>query len=205
MASNATETCVACSKGEIAFAKGFQRTREAVENYYQNVDQQWIQCTMPPRDTTMKWKVYKLSSQKMFVHFSLFFKCESPEYQQSPGFTIELRTSAERKTVYPYTVLKSISTKDLTCLGTVTKSAEQIMSIGLECLEEFGDYDYYCNNCQNFCTKLAKKLGLEVPWTDAETTLAWGVAGAIGIGIVGAVAALWSGGKKKSEKPQRRK
>ena len=52
--------------------------------------------------------------------------------------------------------------------------------------------------------KLAKKLGLEVPWTDAEKTLAWGLAGALGIGIVGGIAALWSRAGKESEKPQRR-
>ena len=135
MASNATETCVACSKGEVAFAKGFQRTREAVEEYYECVGRQWIEYDMPPRDTTGEWKVYKLSSQKMFVHFSLFFKCESPEYQQSPGFTIELRTSKLRKTVHPHTELKSISTKHLTCFGTIIKSAEEIMRIGLKSLE----------------------------------------------------------------------
>ncbi len=43
-------------------------------------------------------------------------------------------------------------------IGTINDTAENIMDTGLQCLEEFGDYDYRSNNCEHFCNRLTDRL-----------------------------------------------
>ena len=198
--------CLVCDNGEleVGTAKCFKLTESNIDSYYNDVETKWANHSLPPVNKAVEWTVYKFSSSRMFKHHSLFFVCESSDYKTTHGFTIELRVLVDgtRAMVNPYTCFypSSVSTY-LSTLGTVTDSAKEIMEQGLQCLADFGDYKKYSNNCQDYCSKLAKELDMKQPWTDAEKTVALGMAGvgviaAVGIGL----AALWSRSGNNSKK-----
>jgi len=124
----------------------------------------WID--MPPKDDEVSWKVYRYSSTKKFQHYSLFFKCE-PYYKYRMGFTFELLVFDEK--VLPVTQVIDVPEKKyLHEHGTVRMSAKAIMETGMTSLEKFGNYNFLKSNCQHFCSKLAKDLGLRRVFTDTD-------------------------------------
>jgi len=219
MACQKASECEACTMGEIK-ARAFVRTFVASQEYYNRVDSRWVtreDIGMPPLDLETKWKVYKYSSTKKFKHFSIFFKCADLEYQNSPGFTMELCVAtdeaedddnvADDDSVNASVVLETVlvwpSKDKLSELGAVTMSAKDIMETGLDCLAAFGNYNKITHNCQDYCSMLAKELGIQVLWTDAEKTalmgVAAGVGGAVVLGVLGGIAALFLKGRNKDD------
>lgn len=202
------EACILCSNGQVTRAKGFELTSDNIDRYYSRVETEWESQSLPPMNKAIEWTVYRHSwSTEMCNsgHHSLFFVCESPQYETASGFTIELGYNRSH-TVVPITHFHQGSVSSCCpTLGTVTDSAKNIMDQGLQCLADFGDYHKYSNNCQDFCSKLAKELGLKQPWTDVEKVV---TLGAIGAGVLGAVgiglAALWSmsGNNSKRDSPE---
>ena len=172
--------CLVCGSGEVGTAKCFKLTESIIIiSYYNDVETEWAKHSLPPMNKAVEWTVYRLSSTKMFKHHSLFFVCESPQHETS-GFTFELGIGKQgtQSTVIPVTNCfprSKFTSENLSSLGTVTGySAEDIMDRGLLCLAHFGDYNEHSLNCQDFCSKLAKELGLKQPWTDAEKVVTLG-------------------------------
>ena len=194
--------CLVCGSGEVGTAKCVKPTESNIDSYYNDVETEWAKHSLPPMNKAVEWTVYRLSSTKMFKHQSLFFVCESPQHETS-GFTFELLIGKQgtQSTVIPVTncfPLSKFTSENLSSLGTVIGSAKEIMDRGLLCLADFGDYNEHSLNCQDFCSKLAKELGLKQPWTDAEKVV---TLGAVGAGVMAAVAiglaALWSSKSSK--------
>ena len=196
MATAAVEVCAACSSGVTTKARRFKPTDDAVRSYYTQVQTEWAKLTLPGESEKVQWTVYKLSPPGIFEHYSLFFVCEDKPYNNN-GFTFELIVTGEQKyVVTPKTIVRQKKT-GTSKLGVISFSARAIIKRGLQCLAEFGDYDEATNNCQHFCSKFAKVLGVEQPWTYSEKIATMvgvgvGVLGAIGAGLAAVVTALGS-------------
>lgn len=91
--------------------------------------------------------------------------------------------------------LSSHKLSNLTKLGSVRKSAFELMDIGIDCLEKFGAFNGITNNCQNYCNMVAKELGVSTQWTDVATV---GVGSALLVGVAGAVVAGVMYGRKRN-------
>ena len=196
-------TCATCSQGEVKTAAPFVPNAQNLQTYSDNTLNSWGTYSLPTElDKDFTWSVYKLSSKKLFSHYSLLFMCNSHPY--TDGFTMELGfndTDPKAQSVIPVTrcVYKhQFDTCELVKLGIVQMSVENIVDVGLTILSGFGEYDKYSNNCQTFCVKVAEKLGIKQPITDVEHVFKWGAIGAGVLTAIGIGLAVYF--KKKSSK-----
>ncbi len=147
----------------MTYAREFKLSyKDVLKNYKSTVRTGLTKYSLPGIKEKVKWTVYKLSPSGLFTHFSLLFM-----YGER-GFTFELMCVGEPSGYYvtPHTAFKQRGSG--TQLGVIRGSAGAIITKGLQCLANFGDYHIVTNNCQNFCSKLAGELGLPQPWTDVE-------------------------------------
>ncbi len=207
--ATAAEVCTTCSSAVITKAMGLQPAhKDVLQSYYTKVQTEWANYpSLPGINEEVEWTVYKLSPAIPFKHYSLLFVCEDKAYSGSPGFTFELVYGPRRQSgnyVVPQTIfVENIrrGSRSTSKLGVIRDSAVEIMTKGLQCLVNFGDYHKVTRNCQHFCSKFAKELGVKQPWTDTEKlgAIAAATAGVFGAIVFGIAAVFTTLGSKKSD------
>ena len=180
--------CAVCSNNRTLEAIGFQTTNDAEKNYFQEVNSNWVKHQLPGMQDIVTWTVYLLPQRPPYRHFSLMFGCQEKRYENSPGFTFEFtytkaRPSNHHYQVIPQTLFKKAN--DASKLGNVEGSAKEIMTHGMNCLAEFGDYNPRTHNCQHFCIKFSKELHIQEPWTSGFNSDILLASIAISLGVCG--------------------
>ena len=146
------------SGGDIYSAAGFKCTEQDEADFMEMVYSYWNKHSYPALRKQTTWKIQLLKPSQWFKHHSILIQsAETGEY-----FTIELQlvvsvgTGAQHAQVIPRSRHFNPSTErhahlEATDLGEVHSSAVNLFDTALRCLKEFGQYDQYTNNCQNYC------------------------------------------------------
>lgn len=151
------------------------------------------------QDEETEWEVSVLKCNEMFKHTSVLFESSTSENPvclellvdakidevMLRGQTIDLTLSKYKDLVKDYR-------------GKVRMSASKLVQTAKRTLENFGDYQYALNNCQDFSEALTKQLGCRSCLTDTEKGLLWGLLGVVAVVAV-AVVAFMAGGKTGGE------
>uniref|UniRef100_A0A1X7UN82 LRAT domain-containing protein n=1 Tax=Amphimedon queenslandica TaxID=400682 RepID=A0A1X7UN82_AMPQE len=173
--------------------KGFTR-----EELMHNITEVWKDLeNFPVWNRRISWEVIMLS-KGVFTHYSLLFT--TPGHNE--GFVIHLKVAGEHnETVFSLDKVEDISsfsTLKKTELGaTEPIDAWTVIVKAHNILVSMGSYHETFNNCQDYCQKVAKELGVSRPVTGSDVA----VAGAVGAGILGAAAyLLYQLGKKDDKK-----
>ena len=139
------------SGGDIYSAAGFKCTEQDVAEFMEMVCSYWNNHQYPALRKQTTWIIQLLKPSQWFKHHSILIQsAETGEY-----FTIELVVSVGTG-VIPFSRHFDLSTKrhahlEATDLGEVHSSAVNLFDTALQSLKEFGQYDKYTNNCQDYC------------------------------------------------------
>ena len=144
------------SGGDSYLAAGFKCTEQDVADFMEMVYSYWNKHQYPALRKQTTWKIQLLKPSRWFKHHSILVQsAETGEH-----FTIELfvsvGTGAQHTHVIPRSRHFDPSTEkyahlEATDLGEVHSSAVNLFDTALQCLKEFGQYDQYTNNCQDYC------------------------------------------------------
>lgn len=122
---------------------------------------------------------YKVYVHSPFVNHHLLVLVDKEEY--SEHVTIELTiTDISDGDIKPKSRLYSDGLEGLSYKGKVYCSLEHLCEIAYGVLANVGSYNLAFNNCQHFCNKVLKELGLSEHTTDTTTI---GIGAAVGAGI----------------------
>ena len=142
---------IMASGGDIYSATGFKCTEQDIADFMEMVYSYWNKHQYPALRKQTTWKIQLLKPSQWFKHHSILVQsAETGEY-----FTIELVVSVGTG-VIPFSRHFDPSTErhahlEATDLGEVQSSAVNLFDTALRCLKEFGQYDKYTNNCQDYC------------------------------------------------------
>lgn len=135
-------------------------------------------------DSKRKYKVYSLRQKQKGAHKSIVLTPNDERF-----LTVEL-TIAEfdgYKRTFPFMrpIPKSWK-KKMTYLGEVEATGRELIRKAIKAMENFGFYCKPCHNCQDYCNKYVKEIGLS--WkgyelTDGDRATIAGVLGAIVLGL----------------------
>ena len=141
-------TCSGCSRGP-SYAPGFKRTKESMKQFGNDVDSYWHKSGLPELSKVSTWKIWHVKPSQWFDHHSLLIQ----SVETGVSFTIELVAFIGEGVKPRSRCFDPSEHHDLKyeLLGEVTFAAQTLFRKALECLENFGDYNLMCNNCQNYC------------------------------------------------------
>ena len=165
----------------------------------------------PYFDVKERWEV-TLLHKGLFNHFSLLLT--APGCHE--GLKIHLIVNKENRLCFGFHMLDLSEINEKTeTLGVTPKpmTAATIIWEAHDLLVSMGSYNAALNNCQDYCQKVAKFLGVSIPFTGAEAVAAGGsatVAGgvtvaAIGLGLYGLYKLFSSGDDDKEDDDKRRR
>ena len=165
----------------------------------------------PYFDVKERWQV-TLLHKGLFNHYSLLITLSGCCHE---GLKIHLFVKGERLCFgFHVLVLSEINEKTET-LGVTPKpmTAATIIWEAHDLLVSMGSYNAALNNCQDYCQKVAKFLGVSIPFTGAEAVVAGGGAtvasgvtvAAIGLGLYGLYKLFSSSDDDKEDDDKRRR
>ena len=128
---------------------------------------------------------YKVYVHSPFVGHHCLILVDKEEYREH--VTIELTidaTDGENYQVAPKAQLYSGGLQDLHYKGQVYTSLEHFCEVAYQVLVDMRSYNLAFNNCQHFCDKVLKELGLSGHTTDTTTI---GIGAAALLGVIGAM------------------
>ena len=174
----ASGSCNHCFKSA---AKAFKELGE--ESLIQYMESVWEDSSMLPKLKDEKiWSVQLW--YKPFSHYSMLFTVSNC----NEGFLVHLKKD-ENYTNVKFVIevadlrhekYKSLNKKSLGTTRPIT--AHDVITKAHDRLAKMGDYHAVLNNCQDYCQKVAKDLGLDVFLTDFD-----GTASAAATGVLAAV------------------
>ena len=134
------------------------------------------------------WNVEVVFKAKLGSHYSLLFTI--PNCTQ--GFMVHLIKDDKKEVKF---LIEVVDLRDEKWQGfhkrplgpTRPITAHDIITKGHDRLVKMGNYHAVLNNCQDYCQKFAKDLGLDAVFTDFERVGVY--AGAVGTGIAAATVA----------------
>lgn len=170
------------------FAKAFKGVSR--EELIRRITKVWNEFeNFPILHQKINWEVIMLS-KGIFSHYSLLFT--TPGHNE--GFVIHLSVdgeSSEMEFSLDRMVVSSprYHTLKKTELGTTEPiEAWTIIVKAHSILVHMGSYHEALNNCQDYCQKVAKEIGVSPPVTGSDVAVTGAVAGAVGAGLLGAAA-----------------
>eukprot|EP00112_Aurelia_sp_Birch-Aquarium-sp1_P018172 Seg43.3 transcript_id=Seg43.3/GoldUCD/mRNA.D3Y31 product="hypothetical protein" protein_id=Seg43.3/GoldUCD/D3Y31 len=138
---------------------------------------------MPGLQQQARYKVYTLRSQQFGGHISVVFSHEDRHFI---AISLVIERSGVARAFPAAQILDSDIAAKLVFCAELTSSANQILALATQAMNQLGDYNWVTKNCQDYANKLLKGLGVkEVPVTDATK-------GTVGAGALAILVAIGS-------------
>lgn len=166
---------LACCDSAVIGAEAFQddtSSRDALEKQEEKLRNQGFL----PSDMrqNLEFMVYWLQGSKFWSHASIVFTSDKKHY-----VTAELQWYFIDGTrhVLPWAnyffdeSIVASTRRNLTRIGTVKMTAQELIDAGIAAMKKFGKYHRYTNNCQNYCNLVLEEIKLKKQWTSFNLSL----------------------------------
>lgn len=141
-----------CCGGTVCWAPRFKITKGNDEMFGRAVESFWSKRArrglLPDLTTVGRWKVWQEKSKKPCRHYWLLM--DSVEYEGS--FTLELMIVNQKvELASRFGDFEGQRIRKKKQLGEITASALDLFVKALECIADFENYHWLCNNCKDYC------------------------------------------------------